>query len=107
MKQKPKNYHEKYAKFYNSAEWKFLRSQKFYESDGLCEMCQAKGIIRVGQEVHHKIPINEDWSKRLDYDNLILLCSECHNLQHERASPLQMFLESWENLGNNLEDNKD
>ncbi len=95
---KKQNYHERYAEFYNSVQWKNLRNQKFYDADGLCEMCKAEGVIREGKEVHHKIPIEEDWSKRFDYDNLILLCPEHHNLQHERISPLQNFLRGWDSL---------
>lgn len=92
------NYNEKFSSFYNSAEWKLLRNQKWYDCDGICELCKKNGIIRQGKEVHHIIPIEKDWSKRLDYDNLILLCSDCHNLQHERISPLQKFLKDWENI---------
>ena len=98
MKDVKKNYHEKYAEFYNSSEWRILRNQKFYDANGLCELCKKNGIIRQGKEVHHKIPIEEDWNKRFDYDNLILLCPDCHNAQHERISPLQEFLNNWENL---------
>lgn len=100
MKRNQINYHEKYAEFYNSAEWKKLRNQKFFDADGLCELCREKGIIRQGKEVHHKIPIEEDWSKRFDYENLILLCPDCHNSQHERNSPFQKFLNDWNNLEN-------
>ena len=92
------NYHEKYAEFYNSSEWKNLRNQKFYDADGLCELCKKNKIIKQGREVHHIIPIETDWSKRLDYDNLILLCNDCHNEQHLRISPLQKFLKDWEEI---------
>ena len=95
MKQKQLNYHEKYAEFYNSIAWKNLRNQKFYDANGLCELCKKDGIIKQGKEVHHIIPIEEDWNKRFDYDNLILLCPDCHNAQHERISPLQKFLREW------------
>ena len=98
MKQKQINYHEKYAEFYNSAEWKKLRNQKFYDADGLCELCRKNGIIKEAKEIHHKIPLNVDWSKRLDYDNLIALCSDCHNQQHLRISPLQKFLSAWDKI---------
>lgn len=91
-------YNEKFSQFYNSSEWKNLRNQKFYDADGLCELCNKNNIIKQGKEVHHIIPIEKDWNKRLDYDNLILLCSDCHNLQHERISPLQKFLKDWENM---------
>lgn len=98
MKRKTKTYHEKFDKFYQSKEWQQLRQVKWVASDGLCEMCRAKGIIRSAKEIHHKIPIEEDWSKRLDYDNLIALCSDCHNAQHERISPLQKFLNTWNKI---------
>ena len=98
MGQKELNYHKKYAEFYNSSEWKNLRNQKFYDADGLCELCKKNGVVTQGEEVHHIIPIEKDWNKRFDYKNLILLCSDCHNAQHERISSLQKFLNDWNNL---------
>ena len=95
---KNKTYHERYNSFYQSAEWKALREARFAFAEGLCEMCRKKGIVRVGREVHHRVSIQDDWSKRLDFDNLILLCPDCHNLMHERISPLQKFLREWENM---------
>jgi 5-methylcytosine-specific restriction protein A len=92
------NYHEKYKDFYNSSEWKALRNYKFGQANGLCEHCLKKGIVRQGREVHHRISIEEDWNKRLDIDNLVLLCPDCHNAEHERISPLQKFLRDWENI---------
>lgn len=98
MKQKIKTYHEKFDKFYQSKEWQLLRNQKWVASDGLCEMCRAKGIIKSAKEIHHVVPIDVDWSKRLEYENLIALCSDCHNEQHERISPLQKFLSAWDKI---------
>lgn len=91
-----KNYHEKYNNFYNSIKWKSLRSLKFSNANGLCEKCYNKGLIVKGKEVHHIIPIDEDFNKRFDYDNLILLCNDCHNEEHERISPLGKFLKEME-----------
>lgn len=98
MKQKQMNYHERYDSFYQSKEWSLLRNQKFYDADGLCELCRKNGIIKEAKEVHHIVPIEIDWSKRLDYNNLIALCSDCHNAQHERISPLQKFLNVWDKI---------
>ena len=98
MKQKQMNYHEKYNSFYQSKEWHELRMAKWVDADGLCEMCRAKGIIKEAKEIHHRVPIDVDWSKRLDYDNLIALCSDCHNQQHLRISPLQKFLSAWDKI---------
>lgn len=91
-------YKDKYAQFYNSAEWKAARNQKFVEADGLCERCRAKGKLVQGIDVHHIIPIDQDWSKRLEHDNLILLCKDCHNEMHNRISPLQEFEKVWEEM---------
>ena len=89
------SYHIRFANFYNSKEWHDLRNYKWEQADGLCELCRKKGIIREGKEVHHIEPIEKNWNKRFDYDNLILLCPDCHNAQHERISPLQKFLREW------------
>lgn len=92
------NYHEKHKDFYNSSDWKALRNYKFGMADGLCENCKKKGIVRAGREVHHIIPIEQDYSKRLDIDNLVLLCPSCHQEMHNRDSQLQKFLREWENI---------
>ena len=104
-KDKNKTYHERYNSFYQSAEWKALRESRFAFAEGLCELCRKKGIVRAAREIHHIVPIEKDWSKRLDYDNLIALCSDCHNQQHLRISPLQKFFKSWETI-ENKEDKK-
>lgn len=95
-----RTYHEKYDAFYQSRAWRRLRKIKFARETGLCERCRAKGIVRMGEEVHHVVPIEVDWSRRLDPDNLELLCAACHNEQHERESPLQKFSKFWEELEN-------
>ena len=95
---KKDNYHSKYNSFYCSREWQQLRQAKWVAENGLCEMCRKEGVIREGKEVHHIIEISQDWSKRLDFDNLILLCPEHHNLMHERQSPLQKFLSEWDKI---------
>lgn len=84
--------------FYNTRDWKQLRQKKYCDADGLCERCRERGIIKEGREVHHIVPLDEDWSRRLDYSNLILLCSDCHAEVHERDSELQKFERFWEDL---------
>lgn len=98
MKRSQGKYHEKYNSFYCSKEWQDLRNRKWYDADGLCEMCKKKGIIREGIDVHHLVEISKDWSKRLDYDNLVLLCKDCHNEIHNRQSALQNFLNFWDDM---------
>ncbi len=92
------NYQQNFDFFYQSWEWKQLRAYKFTKENGLCERCRAKGIIRAGKEVHHIIPLDKNWEKRLDIENLILLCPDCHNEKHGRESSLQKFNHFWEGL---------
>lgn len=95
MQKKKLNYHEKYSQFYNSVQWHTLRNRKFYDANGLCELCYKEGIIKEAREIHHIVPINENWNKRLDYENLIALCPSHHQEMHNRDSQLQKFIRFW------------
>ena len=79
--------------FYVSWTWRKCR-QKFAEKRGhLCERCLAHGIIQPGTkdrplEVHHKIPLTDqnlnDPNVALNWDNLELLCKDCHEKEKGR-----------------------
>ena len=71
----------KYAAFYNSTEWHTLRAVKLQQAGYKCEHpgCRALAV-----EVHHRIPLAVDWSKRLEIDNLEALCLDHHNARHNR-----------------------
>lgn len=71
----------KYTRFYNSQAWRAL-SQRYTQDKGYkCEVCG-----KIATEVHHKqaIQTEQGWIRRLDYDNLELLCVDCHNKRHKR-----------------------
>lgn len=77
-----RNYYQsdpKIRAFRNSAEWK-SKAEEIKERDKyLCRMCYEKGIFNYkGLSVHHITPLVEDWSRRLENDNLITVCAECH-----------------------------
>ena len=42
-------------------------------------------------EVHHIVPINEDYNKRLDNDNLITLCNYHHKMADSGAIPREIL----------------
>lgn len=92
------NYDKKYMQFYNSSRWKKLRDMKFADANGICEWCKKKGQVKVGIDVHHIKPIETDWDKRYDYNNLVLLCKDCHNEAHDRISSLQRFLNDFKDI---------
>ena len=72
--------------FYSSTHWKKCREGFIAYKRGLCERCLAKGIIKAGRDVHHKVHLTPqnvtDPSIALSWDNLELLCSDCHAQEH-------------------------
>ncbi|MBE1727410.1 HNH endonuclease [Lactobacillus plantarum] len=73
---------EKTNTFYHSIEWRSIRESALKRDHYLCQVCRRNGIIKQGNTVHHIIPIKNDWSKRLDMDNLETICPSCHNQEH-------------------------
>lgn len=73
--------------FYHSAAWKYCRASFMQHKRHLCERCLSKGIYRVGETVHHKTPLTpaniNDPSITLGWDNLQLLCRDCHAAMHK------------------------
>lgn len=84
-------------KFYNSDAWKNTRNAYIAErikiDGGLCERCGAESD-NVGEELHHKIPLNaaniNDYNVTLNTDNLQWLCKDCHFKVHR-----ELILESF------------
>lgn len=73
-------------KFYNRKQWKQVRDAYFKSVFGLCERCGKPGYI-----VHHKTPLNtnnvNDPKIAYSFDNLELLCLDCHNAEHFAGRP--------------------
>ena len=92
--------HEQFANgFYGTEAWKQCRADYANAHGGLCDRCLAKGIINAGSkdnplEVHHKIRLTpeniNDPSVTLNWDNLELLCKQCHREEHERDRQARM-----------------
>ncbi|MEG1838463.1 MAG: HNH endonuclease signature motif containing protein [Bacteroidaceae bacterium] len=80
-------YNDDRRKIYTSTRWRKLRAWKL-ANNPLCEMCEAKGIVRPAEDIHHITSFmstyNEDQRKFLayDYDNLMSLCKRCHQKIH-------------------------
>ena len=87
----PLNRSQEVEKFYTTWTWRKCRRAYAEAKGNLCERCLSKGIIEPGSkdrplEVHHKIPLTpdnmEDPKVALNWDNLELLCMNCHNEEH-------------------------
>lgn len=74
--------------FYKSAAWQHCRAAYISYRGGLCERCMANGHATPGYIVHHKEYIQMDNMNDpeilLSFQNLELLCLDCHNKEHFR-----------------------
>ena len=90
-------------KFRWTKAWKDKREHIKERDKYLCQVC-LRNLYNTQQqynmnhlEVHHIIPIAEDYNKRLDDDNLITLCRYHHELaeKHEiHANELRGFIDT-------------
>ena len=75
-------------KFYKSVAWQKCRAAYAKSVGGLCERCLRKGLYVPGEVVHHKIHLTPENIGRpeitLDWNNLELLCRNCHGDEHQR-----------------------
>lgn len=71
-------YHIKTREFYSSSEWKRLRYIILKEQGGRCQCCGRSAKDGVVLHVDHIVPLSKDWSKRLDKNNLQILCEDCN-----------------------------
>lgn len=73
--------------FYSSGAWQHCRNTYGAAHSWLCEDCLRRGIYTPGVEVHHVeelTPFNIDRPEvTLNWDNLVLLCRECHKARHD------------------------
>lgn len=73
----------KEQKFYKSKEWIAIRNLIKSKDNGMCLRCLANKEIRPMNTVHHIKELKEGWSDRLNEDNLISLCEQCHQTIHK------------------------
>lgn len=69
--------------FYHTKAWKTLSAATLQRAGYLCEYCGRA----IATEVDHVIPLDEDWSRRFDTDNLKATCHGCHDRKHGRFTP--------------------
>lgn len=72
-------------RFYKSRAWQAARQRALVRDKHLCQHCLQDKRITPASTVHHVIPLLTNWRKRLDMDNLVSLCSACHNRVHGRG----------------------
>ena len=67
------------TKFNASKKWKAVRTEAFVRDDYTCQICGNRGVELNG----HHVKLYKDFEKgRLDIDNIVTLCVECHMKLH-------------------------
>ena len=73
--------------FYSSKTWQDCRNEYAKRKAYLCEECLRRGIYKPGVIVHHVeelTPLNISRPEvALNFNNLELLCRDCHNDVHD------------------------
>ena len=79
--------------FYNTKEWHLLRERKRKAEHYECERCRMRGKHSQATTCHHKKYLRTHPEFALCYDNLELLCDECHYDEHHHKE--QFNEERW------------
>jgi 5-methylcytosine-specific restriction endonuclease McrA len=85
-------------KFRWSQTWQKKREEIKQRDGYLCQICIRRLYNTVNQytyddlEVHHVVPLEEDFDRRLDNDNLITLCERHHEMAERGEIPRQEIL---------------
>ena len=66
--------------FYSSKAWRELRALKLAE-DPWCQVCAQEDIVKLAEEIDHRIPIIEAPYRALDLSNLDSLCKSHHSIK--------------------------
>ena len=74
--------------FYLSAQWRATRDAYAASVGRLCEDCLGRGLYVPGKIVHHVTPLTpenvKDPTVALSWENLRLVCRDCHAAEHRR-----------------------
>lgn len=89
-------YHNTNKSFYNSKEWKSVRSRVYEKERGCCQRC-GRFVYGKQAQVHHIVTIKQDSSLKLDEDNLKLLCPKCHMIEENLEEKEKVFKKYFSN----------
>ncbi|EGO2821503.1 HNH endonuclease [Enterococcus faecalis] len=83
-------YHHENKSFYRTPAWRDMREVIYERDRGCCKRC-GKFVFGRKAHVHHIVPIKNNPLLKLDPNNLILLCSECHPIVEKETETKKVF----------------
>lgn len=112
---------DKLVKFYQCPAWRKLRGQVLERDNHECQRCKAEGKVKTplpthgiphhaqhvendkrnkikSLHVHHKKEVKDFPELALVMSNLITLCQECHNKEHDRLKEYKKKRERFTNV---------
>jgi len=72
--------------FYKTKQWVRKRNTILRRDNYLCQECKRYGKTTQANTVHHIYPLEDYPEYRLTTDNLVSLCTRCHNGMHDRTT---------------------
>lgn len=84
-------------KFRNTSAWQQKREEIKERDKYICQVCfrklynTKKQYNYINIQVHHIVPIEEEYGLRLDDENLISLCSYHHDLAERNKIPRELL----------------
>lgn len=70
--------------FYKSPRWERVRARVLRRDEYLCRECSRYGRRSTATTVHHIRPREQYPELEYEADNLLSLCTQCHNAMHNR-----------------------
>ncbi len=86
-------------KFRSSGAWQRKREEIRARDLQLCQICIRELYETTNKytyndlSVHHAVPLEEDYDKRLDNDNLITICDSHHEKAESGEIPMEVILQ--------------
>lgn len=82
--------------FYWSSEWRKLSARVKERDNYECQVCKSEGLVTLDKLlVHHIKPVEFYPEDKLNAENLIVVCLECHNRIHYGEKKLKWDDEWW------------
>lgn len=85
------------AKLYKSRQWQKTREAYAKSVGYLCEDCLKKGLYKPGEIVHHRTHLTPenitDPRIALDWNNLRLVCRDCHASIHKSKGKFNYYFD--------------